>query len=86
MMTREVTPHVHISEKHVQNTSNSTFHLFKKKTKKKPNSNSFTVLAQFDPTLFMYSFSALKPTLPNIVNKVIHSNKTLSNNGVRYDF
>lgn len=86
MMTREVTPHVHISEKHVQNTSNSTFHLLKKNNNNKKNSNSFIVLARFDPTLFMYSFSALKPTLPNIVNKVIHSNKTLSNNVVRYDF
>ena len=31
-------PYVHLSEEHVQNTSNSTFHLLKKK-KKKINTN-----------------------------------------------
>lgn len=41
MMTREVTPHVHISEKHVQNTSNSTFHLLKKQKRKKKQLKQF---------------------------------------------
>lgn len=42
-----------------------------------------TELARFDPTLIMYSFSALQPTLSNVNNYVIHSNKTFSNSGVK---
>lgn len=73
-------PYVHLSEEHVQNTSNSTFHLFKKKNKNK-KTQSLTALVRFDPTLIMYSFSVLQPTLSNINNKAIHSNKTFSNSG-----
>lgn len=57
-------PHDQLSEKRVQNTSNSTFHLLKIETERKHN--SCTALARFDPTLVMYSFSALMPMLSNI--------------------
>lgn len=74
--------YVHLSEEHVQNTSNSTFHLFKKKKNKQKKKNTVKQrLARCDPTLIMYSFSALQPTLSNVENKVIHRNKTLSNSG-----
>lgn len=48
-------PYVHLWREHVQNTSNSTFHLLK-------NNKSHTALVRFDHTMVMYSFSTLQPT------------------------